>query len=67
MVLVDNGGNRLSIPFSNSTNREAKFGDHLKKALILRSESVTMLIRGVVAATRVVRKSSKSVSIAFRL
>ena len=40
--------------FSYPRNKEADIGDHLKKALILSSESVNMQIRGVVAAVRVV-------------
>ena len=38
MDLVDNGGNRFSIPFSTPRNREAKIVDHLKKAQILNFE-----------------------------
>ena len=42
-------------------------GNIKKTALILSSESVNMLIRGVVAAVRVVRNHSKSTPIAFVL
>ena len=42
-------------------------GNIKKLALILSSESVNMLIRGVVAAMRVVRKYSKCTSIVFLL
>ena len=43
--------------------RKQTLGTIWKKALILSSESVNMLIRGVVAAVHVVRNHSKSISI----
>ena len=46
---------------------DANIGDYLKKALFLGSESVNMLIRGVVAAVRVVRHHSNGTSIVFLL
>ena len=42
-------------------------GNISKKQLILNSESVNMLIRGVVAAVRVVRNHSKITSIVLLL
>ena len=48
-------------------NKEANNGDHLKKALILSSESVSMLLRGVLVAVSVVRNHSKITSIVFFL
>ena len=53
--------------FSSSRNKEANIGEHLKKAIILSSESVNMLILGVVAAVRVVRNHSRSTPIVFVL
>ena len=53
--------------FSSSRNKAATIGDHLKKILILSSESVNMLIHGVVATVRMVKNHSKRTSIAFFL
>ena len=39
--------------------RSADIGDYLKNALILGSESVNTLLRGVVAAVRVIKSHSK--------
>ena len=53
--------------FSSSRNKEEKHWGTLKKktAPILSSESVNILIRGVVAAVRVVKNHSKITSFAF--
>ena len=53
--------------FSCLRNKDANIGDHLKKALILSSESVNMLIRGLMVAVHMVRNHSKSTSFVFLL
>ena len=54
--------------FSSSRNKQANIGEHLKKTgLILSSDSVNMLILGVVMAVRVGKIHSKSTPIKFFL
>ena len=65
IAVLYNGANRLWISFSSLRNEEANIGE--KTALILSSESVNMLIRGVVAVVRVVIIHSKSTPIVFLL
>ena len=68
MDLVYNGANRLSIIFFHLWEiGKHTLGNIKKTAVILSSESVNMLIRGVVAAVRVVRIHSKITLIFFLL
>ena len=53
--------------FSSSRNKQANIGEHLKNRSNLGCQSVNMLIRGVVAAVRVVKIHSKSTPIVFVL
>ena len=55
----------VDIVFHLRQIRKQTMGNNKKTALILSSESVYMLIRGVVAAMRVVRNHSKSTAIVF--
>ena len=68
MDVVYNGENRSSISFFIFEKEASKHWGTLKKtALILSSESVNMLIRGVVAAVRVVKIHFKITPIVFLL
>ena len=67
MGVIYNVENRLSILFFISEKLGSKHWGTFKKALILSSESVNMLIRGLVAAVCVVRNHSKRISIVFFL
>ena len=67
MDVVYNGKSRLSISFYLREISKQTLGNIKKTALILSSESVNLLIRGVVAAMRVVRNHSKSTPIVFFL
>ena len=62
-----NGETFVNIFFHLREISKQTLGNIKKTALILSSESVNMLIRGVVAAVRVVRNHSKSTSIVFFL
>ena len=68
--VVYNGENRLSIVdifFHLREISKQTLGNIKKTGLILSSESVNMLILGVVAAVRVVKTHSKSTPIVFLL
>ena len=66
--VVYNGENRLSISFFHLWEISKQTLGNLKKTgLILSSESVNMLIRGVVAAVRLVKIHSKSTLFKFFL
>ena len=68
MDVVYNSENRLSISFLHLREiSKQTLGNIKKTGLILSSESVNMLIRGVVAAVRVVKIHSKSTPIVFFL
>ena len=68
MDVVHNGENRFSISFFHLREiSKQTLGNIKKTGLILSSESENMLIRGVVAAVRVVKIHSKSTPIVFLL